>query len=168
MKTFLRVAAVVFILLLALPFVLQLRFIEVKDGKTELLYLPLDGYGAGGSIGVYLRVKLRTVYGEQETAQEFEGMWQGKKVLITDVPQYDLQYMGRELLGTGQYLECTVVTQRTVKDVVSGENLAGGLRISTVLGYDDGDFNSEVPAYILWETLTEEYHGSGFDAVPAA
>ena len=168
MKTFLRVAAVVFILLLALPFVLQLRFIEVEDGKTELLYLPMDGYGTGGSIGVYLRVKLRTVYGEQETAQEFEGMWQGKKVLITDVPQYDLQYMGRELLGTGQYLECTVVTQRTVKDAVSGENLAGGLRISSVLGYDDGDLNSAVPAYILWDTLTEAYHGSGFDAVPAA
>lgn len=168
MKTFLRVAAVVFILLLALPFMLQLRFIEVEQGKTELLYLPLDGYGTGGSVGVYLREELRTVYGEQETAQEFAGMWQGKKVLIADVPQYDLQYMGKELLGAGEYLECNVVTQRNIKDAVSGENLAGGLRISTVFGYDDGDLNSAVPAYILWDTLTEEYHGSGFDAVPAA
>ena len=168
MKTFLRVAAVVFILLLALPFMLQLRVIEVEDGKLELLYLPLDGYGTGGSIGRYLREELRTVYGENERTQENAGVWQGKNVLIVDVPEYDLQYKGKELLGTGVYLECTVVTKRTVKDAVSGEELAGGLRISSVLGYDDGDLNSEVPAYILWDTISESFHGSGFDAVPAA
>ena len=167
MKTFLRVAAVVFILLLALPFMLQLRFIEVEDGKLELLYLPLDGYGSGGSIGRYLREELRAAYGESETTQEIAGVWQGKNVLIVDTHEYELQYKGKELLGTGVYLECTVVTSRTVKDAASGEGLAGGLCISTVWGYDDGDLNSSVPPYVLWDTLTEEFHGSGFDAVPA-
>ena len=37
MKTFLRVASVVWILLLALPFALQLRMIQVENGKTALL-----------------------------------------------------------------------------------------------------------------------------------
>ena len=168
MKIFLRVAAVVFILLLALPFMLQLRVIEVEDGKRELLYLPLEGYGAGGSIGGYLREELRAAYGESETTQEIAGVWQGKNVLIVDTHEYDLQYKGKELLGTGIYLECTVVTSRTVKDAVSGEGLAGGLCISTVWGYDDGDLNSPMPSYILWETKDEKFYGSGFDAVPAA
>ena len=168
MKTLLRVAAVAFILLLALPFILQLRVIEVEAGKAEILYQPMGGILGAGSIGNCLREELQTVYEEAEAALERAGIWQGKQVLIVDVPQYDLQYMGRELLGSGEYLECTVVTRRDIKDAASGEDLADGLRISTVVGYDDGNLNSTVPSYILWDTLTEEYHGSGFDGVPNA
>lgn len=168
MKTFLKIAAVVFILLLALPFMLQLRVISPAEGEIELLYLPLEGYGAGGSVGVYLLEELRTVYGEENAALETAGLWQGKEVIITDLPAYELRYKGKELGGTGIYVECTVTTKRTVKDAASGAELGGGIRISASLGYDDGDLNSEEPSHILWETLTEKFYGSGFDAVPVS
>ena len=169
MKTFLRVASVVWILLLALPFAVQLRMIEAENGKTVLLYVPMDGGNAGGSVGVYLLKELESVYGDAENPKRTEGIWQGKTVVIEDSAEYTLEYKGKEVWDTGEYLECTIVIWRDIKDPVTGKELASGVSLSTVLGYDDGDLNSEEPAHILWGTLQDtEFHGSGFDAEPVS
>ena len=166
MKTFLKIAAVVFILLLALPFTLQLRMLSPVEGELELLYLPLNGYGTGGSVGVDLREQLQQVYGEENVPVETVGHWRGKQVVISDTHEYELEYMGEALNGWAEYLECTVVTNRNIRDAATGEALAGGMRISTMPACNE--FGNEKPVYILWETLKESFYGSGFDAVPNA
>lgn len=169
MKTFLRMASAVWILLLALPFALQLRTIRTENGETVLLRVPMDGGNAGGSVGVYLLKELKSVYGDAENPKWAEGLWQGKTVVIQDSAEYTLKYKGQEVWDTGEYLECTIVVWRDIKDPDTGEQLASGVSVSTVLGYDDGDLNSAEPARILWGTLRDqEFHGSGFDAVPIA
>ena len=165
MKTFLKVAAVVFILMLALPFMLQLHMIEVEDGKAELLYVPLSGGGAGGSVGVDIRETLRMTYGEEGVPVEAVGYWKGKTVIIADTHEYQLEYIGEALNGWAEYMRCTVVTNRTVKDVATGERLAGGMRISTMPACNE--FGNEKRAYIIWNTLKEEFYGTGFDVALA-
>lgn len=166
MKTFLKVAAVAAILLVALPFLLQLRSISVENGETQLLYMPLGGNRPGGSAGMYLREALLPLYGEDGALVETAGQWQGKNVTITDLPRYDIEYLGKVLGGMGDYMEITVTTERTVKDAVSGEELGKGSRIAVCLAYDDGDINSRVRAHVLWDTVREQFYGAGFDAVP--
>ena len=166
MKTFLRVAAVVFILLLALPFTLQLRFIEVEEGKTELLYVPLSGGTSGGSVGADLKKALQSAYGEANVPVETTGRWRDQDVIISDTYTYELEYIGETLGGRAEYIECTIVTDRMLRDAVSGKRLAGGMGIFICTGCNE--LRNEKRAYILWDTISESFHGSGFDAVPAA
>lgn len=166
MKAFLRVASVVFILLLALPFVLQLRGVEVEDGKMELLYVPLNGGNAKGSVGADLSKTLRETYGEENVPMETAGRWQDRDVIISDTYTYEKAYIGKTPGGWAEYIQCTVMTSRKIKDVVTGEGLASGMQISTVLARNE--LGNEKRAYVLWETMKEEFYGSGFDAEPAS
>ena len=140
-----------------------------RKRKNVLLYVPMDGGNAGGSVGVYLLEELESVYGDAENPKRTEGIWQGKTVVIEDSAEYTLEYKGKEVWDTGEYLECTIVIWRDIKDPVTGKELASGVSLSSVLGYDDGDLNSAEPAHILWGTLQDtEFHGSGFDAEPVS
>ena len=166
MKTFLKVAAVVFILLLALPFMLQLRVIEVENGKTGLLYVPLSGGTAGGSVGADLKEALQSVYGEENVPVETAGRWREQDVIISDTYTYELEYIGKTPDGRAEYIECTIVTNRSIRDAHSDQRLAGGMRICVCTARNE--LGNEKRAYILWETMDENFHGSGFDAVPVA
>lgn len=138
---------------------LQIKVIPLGGGEQLIVYMhPFDHSRPGGSANADLYDALVPLYGDEDVRSEgLPCQWEGQDATVYDTSSYDFEYLGRSIDG-GQYLLCKVTTVRTViLDADGQEAIPGTQRISTYIGYDDGDTASTKRAEILWDTWEEDY-----------
>lgn len=148
--------SILVLVLINIQLTFDFKLIELEEGSKVVFTNPFGRHTTGGAPNHDFYLQLSEVYGENDAfIERFNGVIDGKNIVVTDHPIYLFGYLGRDMKG--HYASCTVITKR-VLDI-------GGIketekRISKYIGFDDGDPNSIERAKILWDTLKETYSNS--------